>query len=130
MPKFNYLALTAGIAVSIGATYSAYSTLDYIGSTQTADGVVVATPIGPHHPDVVFTDVDGNKVRFSANGNISQEAGDRVVVRYRQENPERSARLDTFGSLWGNTLMLLVAAAFFIVAGVRNVPFRGWEKRQ
>lgn len=130
MPKVNYLALAIGGALSLGTAYSVYSTLNFIGATQTTDGVVVATPIGQHHPDVVFTDVDGNRIRFSANGDISQNVGDQVSVRYRLENPGRSARLDTFGSLWGNTLFLLVATVCFIVAGARNVQFTGWGPEQ
>jgi hypothetical protein len=130
MAKFNYLAVAIGAAVFIGTAYSAYSTFNYIDSTLTADGVVIATPIGPHHPDVVFTDGDGNRITFSANGDISQNVGDRVNVRYSRKNPERTARLDTFSSLWGGTLMLLAVSVCFIVAGVRNVPFRGWGKEQ
>lgn len=126
MPKFNYLALVIGAAASIGTAYSAYSTLNFINSTQTADGVVVATPIGPHHPDVVFTDASGNQVRFSANGDVSQNMGDQVTVRYRLEAPQRSARIDTFWSRWTNTFWLAALSACFILAGVRNIPARGW----
>jgi hypothetical protein len=126
MAKFNYLALAIGGVVFIGAVYSIYSALNYIDSTETVEGVVTETPIGPHHPDIVFTDVGGKRIAFSAKGYVSQNVGDRVNVRYNRENPERSAKLDTFGSLWGNALMLLAVSGCFFVAGIRNVPFSGW----
>ncbi|WP_052406225.1 DUF3592 domain-containing protein [Paraburkholderia heleia] len=130
MPKFNYLALALGAAFSVATAYSVYSTLDFIGATQTAPGEVVATPIGPHHPVVVFTDVDGNKVRFQANGDISGNVGDQVTVRYSRENPERTAKLDTFGSLWGGTLVLLAMVVCFIIAGLRNIAPGGWGPQE
>lgn len=130
MRKYNYLALMFGAVLAAGAAYSAWSTLAYIGSTQATEGVVVATPIGPHHPYVVFTDANGNQIRFSANGDISQEVGDRVTVRYSQEDPRRSATIDTFRSRWTDPFMLALVAMGFIVAGVRNIPFRGWGPEQ
>lgn len=130
MPKFNYVALAFGIVFSIATTYSVNRTLDFIGSTQTADGVVIATPIGPHHPDVVFTGANGDRIEFSANGDISQNVGDRVRVRYRQDDPQHSAKLDTFGSLWGTSLVLLAMAICFVIAGVRNIAARGWGQKR
>ena len=129
MPKFNYIALGVGAVFAVATIYSGYRTLDYIASTQTANGVVVRTPIGPHHPDITFTDSRDESITFSANGSISQNVGDEVVVRYRQDNPARSARLDTFGSLWGTTLFLLALAVAFVIAGVRNITPRGWDRK-
>jgi hypothetical protein len=126
MPKFNYTALGIGAAFAIATAYSAYSTWDYVSSSLTTDGVVVSTPIGPHHPDVVFTDFNGERNEFAANGDISQNVGDRVRVRYRRDNPGHSARLDTFGSLWGTALFLLAMTAVFVIAGLRNVSPKGW----
>lgn len=128
--KFNYVALGIGAAFTIAAAYSLYHTLDYIGATQTADGIAISTPIGPHHPDITFIDSRGESIRFSANGNVSQNVGDRVVVRYRQDSPAHSARLDTFGSLWGTTLFLAALAAAFVVAGIRNMTPRGWDRKK
>jgi hypothetical protein len=126
MPKFNYSALVIGAAFALSTAYSCYRTVDYIGSSLIAEGVVVGTPIGPHHPDVVFTDSSGKRIEFSANGNISQNVGDRVRIRYLQNNPGHSARLDTFGSLWGVTLFLLAITVAFVIAGLRNITPRGW----
>lgn len=126
MAKFNYFALGISAVFVVMTGFSINRATDYIASTLTADGVVVAIPIGPHHPRVTFTDSGGNVINFNANGDITQNVGDHVQVRYRQENPARSARLDTFGSLWGTTLFLLAMALGFAIAGFRNLTSRGW----
>jgi hypothetical protein len=127
MRKYNYLALALAAVCSIGAAWTAWNTLDFMRSALVADGEVVETPIGPHHPRITFNDEAGNRVEFAANGDVSQTVGDRVRILYLRDDPRRSAKLETFGSLWGVPLFFAGMAILWLIGGLRNIPFRGWR---
>lgn len=88
MPKFNYVALVIGVGFAIAGGYSTSNALDFIKSSATAEGVVIETTFGPHHPEIAFTTLSGEQIKFSGNGFITQHIGDRVRVRYLPDNPQ------------------------------------------
>lgn len=127
MPKLNYVALAIGVGLATAGAVSAWSTFGFVTSSKTAYGEVIRLSPGPHHPEVTFTTQNGEQIRFSANGFISQAVGDHVRVRYLADSPGSSAKIDTIGSIWPLPIVLGGMAALWIVAGLRNIQFKGWS---
>jgi len=127
MPKFNYLALVIGFCVAIICAGTALHTLAFVNASVTTDGVVVGVPFGPYHPQVAFTTSSGERIEFPAGGLVHQNMGDRVRVRYVPDNPFASAKIDTVWSVWDFPIVLFAFAALWILVGVRNIPFKGWN---
>ncbi|WP_322045255.1 DUF3592 domain-containing protein [Paraburkholderia sp. J67] len=125
MSKFNNVALGIGICFMLAGSYSTYDTLKFLGSSLTSEGIVVKTPFGPHHPEIAFTAQSGEQIKFSGNGLITLNVGDRVSVRYIHDAPRSSAQVDKFWSIWDGSVTYWGMAALWTIAGLRNIPFKG-----
>ena len=98
--------LPVGLALLAGAAHAAQETQRFIAGSVTAPGVVVAEPLGVHHPEVRFTTREGKALTYSQGGEVTAHVGDRVTVRYSLPDLKGSPSLDTFGALWGTPLGL------------------------
>jgi hypothetical protein len=124
MAKFNTVALGIGACFAIAGSCSTYDTLEFLGSSTTAEGVVVKTTFGPHHPEITFATQSGEPIKFSGNGFITQHVGDRIRVRYLSDDPGPSAQVDKFGSIWDGPVTYWGMAVLWILAGLCNVSFK------
>lgn len=102
------LGVVIGIGLLIWATLVASNTNDFLKSSVVVSGRVVELQHGPNHPTITFVTQSGKHISFPDGGFLpSLSMGDQVPVRYRPDAPLQSAKLDFFGPIWGNAIVLL-----------------------
>lgn len=113
------LFLALGLLLLTAALYFGYDTHTFIAEARRAEGQVVALNAGGSHPQIAFTDTHGQRHDYPQGGLIfGYEVGDAVLVLYRSEAPTASARLDAFGALWAESLLLGLLGLAFTAAGL------------
>ncbi len=94
--------------------------LEFLRDAQIADGHVERLNAGGSHPQVAFTTAAGEQVSYPQGGMIfGYKPGQAVRVLYRPARPDLEPALDTFGALWGMTLMAEVIGLTFVCVCVR-----------
>ncbi|NIE57832.1 MULTISPECIES: DUF3592 domain-containing protein [unclassified Burkholderia] len=123
-----------GTCLLIGAALYAQSTREFLRTSVVVPGRVIKLNAGPHHPEIAFTTLAGEHVEYPQGGEVSVEDGATVEVRYAPDAPHMTARMNTFGAIWGGVLTFGgMGAVFFLVgasqlrSGVR--AWRGGRKR-
>ena len=108
----------AGLGVIAGASAGAVSTRGFLHTAARVPGVVTRLNAGGFHPEIQFTTALGQVVSYPQGGMIkSYHAGERVSVFYNPSLPSRDPRLDTFGSLWLDWIMLGLMGIIFVGIG-------------
>lgn len=96
--------------------------LAFLRDAQIADGHVERLNAGGSHPQVAFTTAAGERVSYPQGGMIfGYEPGQAVRVLYRPERPSLEPALDSFGALWGMTLMVALIGLTFVGIALRAV---------
>jgi hypothetical protein len=117
------LLILAGIALLIVAGVVAGSVRRFARIASAADGVVARLNAGGSHPQIEFTTASGQKVSYPQGGlTFGHRAGDKVRVLYEAGDPERTARLATFGAMWAVPMILLLIAASLIAGALSIKP--------
>ncbi|MGX6998590.1 DUF3592 domain-containing protein [Caballeronia sp. KNU42] len=97
-----------GIGLLICAALVASNTNDFLKSSVVVSGRVVELSHGPNHPTIAFVTQSGEHISFPDGGFLpSLGIDDQVPVRYKPDAPLQTAKLDFFGPIWGNALVLL-----------------------
>ena len=98
----------AGAVFFYFAAFVASNTEDFLQSSVIASGRVIELEHGPNHPAIAFVTQSGEHVSFIEGGFLpTLRLNEQVAVRYLPSSPVTTARLDSFGSIWGNALLLL-----------------------
>ncbi|MBR7992003.1 DUF3592 domain-containing protein [Burkholderia cenocepacia] len=123
-----------GTCMLIGTALYAQSTREFLRTSVVVPGRVVKLNAGPHHPEITFTTLTGEQVEYAQGGAVSVEDGAMVEVRYAPNAPRTTARMNTFGAIWGDVLAFGVMGAVFFVGGVGQLRsgvrmWRSWRKR-
>lgn len=109
---------TVGVLIVVGSVIWAISGWQFISRAETARGTVVKLNAGGSHPEIKFTIRDGHEISYPQGGLIfGYQVGDEVSVLYDAENP-RNCQLDTFGALWGFTILTAIMGFVFIGVGL------------
>ncbi|MBJ9968462.1 DUF3592 domain-containing protein [Burkholderia seminalis] len=118
-----------GTCVLIGAALDAQSTREFLRTSVVVPGRVVKLNAGPHHPEIAFTTLAGEHVEYAQGGDVSVQDGATVEVRYAPDAPKMSARMNTFGAIWGDALTIGGMGAAFFVLGVGQLwsGVRAWR---
>ncbi|VWC53060.1 DUF3592 domain-containing protein [Burkholderia lata] len=118
-----------GTCLLIGAALYAQSTREFLRTSVVVPGRVIKLNAGPHHPEIAFTTLAGEHVEYPQGGSVSEEDGATVEVRYAPDEPAMSARLNTFGAIWGDVLMIAGMGAAFFLGGVSELRsgVRAWR---
>ncbi|MEG0185590.1 MAG: DUF3592 domain-containing protein [Stenotrophomonas sp.] len=96
--------------------------LAFLRVAQIADGHVESLNAGGSHPQVAFTTAAGERVSYAQGGMIfGYEPGQAVRVLYQPARPARQPSLDSFGALWGMTLMVALIGLTFVGIALRAV---------
>jgi len=81
-----------------------------------ADGVVIATPFGGHHPEIQFSLPSGEKVAFPQSGMIGGYRKDQhVEVLFDPRSPRGTACIDSIAALLGGGAF---AFGFVVIGGI------------
>jgi len=124
----NYYALAIGVAASIAAAFSIYSTIEFRLSSVATAGTVVSLNSGGHHPRIAFDAKNGQHYELPTGTIRSFEVGQAVLIRYNPGNPGRSAMIDSAFDLWAPSVFLLILAVGFLDAGFRGEALgKGWR---
>jgi len=123
-------AVLAGTILLVFAVFDFQSTRGFMRESIVVPGRVVRLTYGPHHPDIVFTTRTGERIEYPQGGEVDVHLGEAVEVRYLPAEPRMSARMNTFGALWGGAMTEGIAGTLFVLAGLGEIwPSRRREKR-
>lgn len=119
----------AGTCLLIGVAMYAQSTREFLRTSIVVPGRVVKLNAGTHHPEIAFTTLAGEHVEYPQGGDVSVQDGATVEVRYAPEAPAMTARMNTFGAIWGGVLTFGVMGAVFFLAGIGHLRsgVRAWR---
>lgn len=119
-----------GTCLLIGAALYAQSTREFLRTSIVVPGRVIKLNAGPHHPEIAFTTLAGEHVEYPQGGSVSEEDGATVEVRYAPDAPAMSARLNTFGAIWGDVLMIAGMGVVFFLGGLGQLRsgLRAWRR--
>ncbi|MDN7874290.1 DUF3592 domain-containing protein [Burkholderia aenigmatica] len=123
------LAVLTGTVLLAFAVFDCQSTRDFMRESIIVPGRVVRLTYGPHHPDIVFTTRAGERVEYPQGGAVDVHLGEAVEVRYLPAGPRMSARMNTFGAIWGDALMIGGMGVVFFLLGVGELRsgVRAWR---
>ncbi|PXX40473.1 MULTISPECIES: DUF3592 domain-containing protein [Burkholderia] len=130
MPIVKGVVFTvAGTCLLIGVAMYAQSTREFLRTSVVVPGRVVKLNAGPHHPQIAFTTLAGEHVEYPQGGDVSVPDGATVEVRYAPEAPAMTARMNTFGAIWGGVLTFGGMGAVFLLGGVGQLwsGVRAWR---
>ncbi|MDR0243428.1 MAG: DUF3592 domain-containing protein [Burkholderia sp.] len=121
-----------GAGLLTGVALYAQSTREFLRTSVVVPGRVVKLNAGPHHPEIAFTTLAGEHVEYPQGGEVSEQDGATVEVRYAPDAPTMTARLNTFGAIWGDVLIFGVMGTVFFGAGVGHLwsGVRMWRSRR
>ncbi|MCW0082678.1 DUF3592 domain-containing protein [Burkholderia pseudomallei] len=113
-----FFLIVGGIALIVTMlTYQ--DTSNFLQTSSTALGKVVALNHGSSHPEIEFTTESGEKISYPQGGFIfGMSVGDVVRVRYLTVSPRPTARIDRFGSIWFWTLTAGMFSVVFLTIGI------------
>jgi hypothetical protein len=104
-----------GIFLLLVSIAWAVSIWRFTTTAATADGVVTRLNHGGSHPEIQFIAADNKVIEYSQGGMIyDYKVGDKVRVLYDKENTSR-AEIDSFGALWGFTVIFIFMSILFIL---------------
>ena len=132
----KYLFTFLGLAMLIGTFYINEDTRSFIAQATKTEGTVVQLILSfsdhsrTYHPLVRFTDTNGKAIEFvSSTGSNppGYSEGEKVEVLYLPAEPYK-ARLNSFFSLWGGsiivgglgTIFLLIGGGIFLAPKLKN----------
>jgi hypothetical protein len=118
-----------GTCLLVGTALYAQSTREFLRTSVVVPGRVIKLNAGPHHPEIAFTTLAGEHVEYPQGGEVSVEDGATVEVRYAPDAPHTTARMNTFGAIWGGVLTFGGMGAVFFLVGVGQLRsgVRAWR---
>ena len=122
MPSaLRVLVLLTGLGLLAAAALAGVQTRRFVAVSAASEGVVSRLNAGGSHPQIEFHTADGSVVSYPQGGMIAGfRTGQPVRVLFDPANPRSTARADTFGSLWGGSVVLAVCGA--ILFGLALAP--------
>ncbi|WP_175968165.1 DUF3592 domain-containing protein [Burkholderia sp. BCC0322] len=119
----------AGTCLLIATALYAQSTREFLRTSIVVPGRVIKLNAGPHHPEIAFTTLAGERVEYAQGGEVSVQDGATVEVRYTPDEPRMSARMNTFGAIWGGVLTIGGMGGVFFLGGVSQLRLgvRAWR---
>lgn len=118
-----------GACMLVAAALTARSTSEFLRASIVVPGRVIKLNAGRHHPEIAFTTLAGEHVEYAQGGDVSVEDGAAVEVRYTPDAPRMSARMNTFGAIWGTALTIGGMGGVFFSCGVGQLwsGIRAWR---
>ena len=111
-----------GLLILAVAAFEVTHRLEFLEVAQAVDGQVERLNAGGSHPQVAFTTATGQRVSYPQGGMIfGYEPGQPVRVLYDPARLRLEPVLDTFGALWGMTVVWVLLGLAFVGACVRGL---------
>ncbi len=127
--KLKYIFTVVGFGMIVGAFFLFTNTQDFLKNAQTTDGMVVdlvrSSDSDTYRPVVEFTTRDGSVIEFTSSTGTNPPSfseGEMVGIFYQESSPEQ-AKIDSFFSLWGGTVILGGLGSVFFLIGMSILLF-------
>ena len=93
-----------------------------MASALRGSGTVTRLNAGGSHPEIAFRTQNGSIISYPQGGMIAGfRVGQAVQVLYDAVDPSGTARVRSFGSLWGTSLMLATCGAALLALGLASL---------
>ena len=102
----------------------ALQTCRFVASATGSDGTVTRLNAGGSHPQITFGTPAGDIVSYPQGGMVAGfRVGQSVRVLYDPKSPRGTARVQTFGSLWGGSLAAGLGGAALLALALASFIF-------
>jgi hypothetical protein len=136
MKAIKYIVALIGIAMLIGALYLYNDTNNFLKTAISSNGIVLelievrnsSKNSITYKPLVEFTDNRNKTIRFSPSSSSnppSYSEGEEVEVLYNSAKPNE-AKIKSFFSVWGATLILGIIGAILFIIGI----YQFWHNKR
>lgn len=119
--KINILFFLGLILLSLSVG-SGLSTYFFIGKAQRAPGIVISEAFSCTHPEIQFTTLTGELIKYSQGGVVCFHENETIQVLYNLTNPKETACANTFGALYFLTLIFALLGLIFVLLRVFVMP--------
>jgi len=129
-----------GLGMLVGSFFLYQNTAGFLTSAVEAEGVVIdlvrkrSSDSTTYAPTVRFTTANGTMIEFTSSTSSnppSYSRGEQVAILYLPAQPDE-AKIDSFSSLWGGTIILAgIGGVFFLIgAGMIVYGIRKQNKKE
>ena len=121
-PRLRAVTISAGAILLVAAAVSAFQVSRFMAGALRGSGTVTRLNAGGSHPQIAFHTQNGSIVSYPQGGMIAGfRVGQAVQVLYDAVDPSGTARVRSFGSLWGTSLMLAACGAALLALGLASL---------
>ena len=114
----SLIFIVVGILLIVTNLVMASSNLEFIQKGVVTEGVVIHTKYGRFHPVIRFNTANSEMITYTQGGfNKGYRLHDTMSVLYDPNHPN-NACINSFGSLWGGYIAVLMIGVLFVVTGV------------
>jgi len=128
---FKFIAsLVLGTAFLVVALFNVLSTRQFLQESIVVPGKVEALNAGGSHPEITFVTKKGEVISYPQGGFIyGMKVGEDVKVRYAENRPLRSARIEEFGAIWDTAIAFGFIGGCALLTAVSNWPRKDKSRR-
>ena len=117
--RLRAVRVSAGAILLVVAAVGAFQVSRFIAGALRSDGTVTRLNAGSSHPQIAFHMQNGLLISYLQGSMIAGfRVGQAVQVLYDAVDPSGTARVRSFGSLWGTSLMLATCGAVLLTLGL------------
>ena len=132
-PRLRVLTMSAGAILLVAAAVSAFQVSRFMAGALRGSGTVTRLNAGGSHPQIAFHAQTGSIISYPQGGMIAGfRVGQAVQVLYDAVDPSGTARVLSFGSSWGTSLMLATCGAVLLALGLASfcLPIEFYPKKR
>ncbi len=130
-PRLRAVTVSAGAILLVAAAVNAFQVSRFMAGSLRGRGTVTRLNAGGSHPQIAFHMQNGSIISYPQGGMIAGfRVGQAVQVLYDAVDPSGTARVRSFGSLWGISLMLATCGAALLALGFASLglPIEFYQK--
>ncbi len=117
--RLRAVTVSAGAILLVVAAVGAFQVSRFIAGALRSDGTVTRLNAGSSHPQIAFHTQNGSLISYPQGGMVAGfRVGQAVQVFYDAGDPSGTARVRSFGSLWGTSLVLATCGAVLLTLGL------------
>ncbi len=130
-PRLHAVTVLAGAMLLVVATVNAFQVSRFMAGALRDNGTVTRLDAAGPHPQISFRAQNGSVISHPQGGMIAGfRVGQEIQVLYDAVDPSGTARVRSFGSLWGTSLMLAICGAVLLTLGLASfsLPIEFYSK--
>ena len=116
--RFDWITIFCGVSLLSLGLETGQSQIEFFVHSRVTLGEVVRLNHGAYHPQISFKTIDNETITFPAGTFAPVEVGDRLQVRYKQDQPLATATIDSTVGMFSFPLVFSIAGFGLIVYGL------------